>query len=143
MDITSANITENASNAVISFPRRSTIDRRRIEAACKTSKYYRDPSTVDTACSSSSFSSCKHPQLFELAQLVNFSSLEVKCPDCTNVINLLTLAEQNVHLHHNPRTGVAPPSTSISSCLNPKCSDIPFPHEPEPDSDHVLMIHTI
>jgi len=56
---------------------------------------------------------------------------------------LLTLAEQNVHLHHNPRTGIAPPATSISSCPNPKCSDIPFPHEPESDPDHVLMIRSI
>lgn len=39
--------------------------------------------------------------------------------------------------------GIAPPSTSISACLNQKCFDIPFPHEPEPDSDHVLMIHTV
>ena len=33
--ITSANITENQSTATLSFPRRSTIDRRRIEAECK------------------------------------------------------------------------------------------------------------
>lgn len=72
-NITTANIRENAFSAVISFPRRSTIDRRRIDVACKSSKYYRDPSTVDTACSSSSF--CRHNQLYELSQLVNFSSL--------------------------------------------------------------------
>ena len=59
-NITSTNITEDPSKAVISFPRRSTIDRRRIDAACKSSKYYRDPATVDTACSSSLFSSCRH-----------------------------------------------------------------------------------
>lgn len=140
-NITTTNITENSSSAVISFPRRSTIDRKRIDAACKSSKYYKDPSTVDIACSSFSF--CRHNQLYELAQLVNFSSLEVKCPDCFEVINLLTLAERNIHLHHNPRTGIAPPSTSISSCLNPKCSDIPFPHEPEPDCDHALVIHIV
>ena len=143
MNITSANITETVSGAVISFPRRSTIDRRGIDEACRMSKYYRDPSTVDTACSSSSFSSCRHLQLFDLAQLVNFASLEVKCPECTNIVNLLSFAEQNIHLHHNPRTGTAPPSTSISSCPNPKCSDIPFPHESEPDTDHVLMMHSI
>lgn len=34
-NITSTDITENLSSVVISFPRRSTIDRRRIELACK------------------------------------------------------------------------------------------------------------
>ena len=63
--ITSADITENLSFAVISFPRISTIEHRRIDIACKQSRYYRDPSTVDTTCSSSS--SCRHNPLYELA----------------------------------------------------------------------------
>jgi len=69
-NITSVDITENLSSTIISFPRRSTIDHRRIEVVYKQSKYYRNPSTVDTASSSSSF--CKHDSLIELAQLVNY-----------------------------------------------------------------------
>jgi len=79
--------------------------------------------------------------LIELAQLVNYHSLEVKCPECQENINLLTLAEFAIHANHNPRSCIAPPSTSVSPCPNPKCSDIPFPHEQ--DTDHVLMMHEV
>jgi len=114
--IISTDITENLSSAVISFPKRYTIDQRRIELACKQSKYYRDPFIVDTTCSSSSF--CKHNSLYELAQLVNYSSLDVKCPNCQELVNLLTLVESDLHSNHNPRTRIAPPTASVNSCPN-------------------------
>lgn len=123
--ITSADIQENQSSAVLSFPRRSTIDYRGIERSCKSSRFYRDPSTINTACSSSI--SCKHVSLFEFAQLVNFNSLEVTCLECKAAINLCSLAESFIHENHHPRTGESPPSTSVNPCPNPKCSDIPFP----------------
>ena len=58
--ITSANIREDQSSVVLSFPRISTIDRHRIEEACKNSPLYKDPQFVDTTCSSIVSSSCKH-----------------------------------------------------------------------------------
>ena len=79
--------------------------------------------------------------MIELAQLVNYHPLELKFPECQESINLLTLVESAIHANHNPRPGTAPPSTYVSPCPNPKCSDIPFPHEQ--DTDHVLMMHEI
>lgn len=79
--------------------------------------------------------------MYEIAQLVNYCSLEVKRPDCQEHVNRLTLVESEIHINHNPKTGVAPPSTSVNSCPNPMCLDIPFPHEQDPD--HVLMMHGI
>ena len=139
-NITSANIVENQSSVVLSFPRRSTIDRRRIEAECKKSPLYIPPEVSDTSCSSLVHSFCQHTTLFEFAQIVNFQSLRVDCPQCHQFINLKHLAEMVIrHQNHNPRTGEAPPSTSVTPCPNPKCSDIPFPHKDE----HVLVMHLV
>lgn len=44
-----------------------------------------------------------------------------------------------IHANHHPRIGEAPPSTTVNPCTNPKCSDIPFPHE----SDHVMTMHEL
>lgn len=93
--ITSADIKENKSSAILSFPRRSTIDYRGIEKASRSSKYYRDPAIVDTACSNST--SCKLISLFEFAQIVNFSSLEVTCLECKAIVNLCMLVEFVIH----------------------------------------------
>ena len=136
--ITSANITETPSSATLSFPRRSTIDRRRIEAECKKSPRYIAPDCTDTSCSSI-VSSCNHISLFEYAQIVNFQPLSVIFPQCQQQVNLQNLAYMVIHQNHNTRTGEAPPSTSSNPCPNPKCSDIPFPHE----DDHVLMMHLV
>lgn len=78
--------------------------------------------------------------MFEFALLVNFNPLQVECPQCHQSVNLKHLAEMVIrHQNHNPRTGDAPPSTSVTPFPNPKYSDIPFPHE----DDHVLMMHLI
>jgi len=37
------------------------------------------------------------------------------------------------------RIPVSPPTTFVTPCPNPNCSEIPFPH----DIDHVLMIHEL
>lgn len=74
--ITSVDIREEPSSAILSFPRRSTIDSQIIDQMCRSSPLYRNPEFVDIACSSSSSNSCKHISLFEFAQLVNFSSLK-------------------------------------------------------------------
>lgn len=65
--------------------------------------------------------------------------MEVKCLECQTA--LYTLAESVIHENHHPRTGESPPSTYVNPCPNPKCSDIPFPHESE--SEHILMMHEI
>ena len=78
--ITSANIIENQSTATLSFPRRSTIDRRRIDAECKKSPLYIPPDLSDTLYSSIVNTSCHHTTLFEFALLVNFNPLQVECP---------------------------------------------------------------
>ena len=55
------------------------------------------------------------------------------------MVNMSHLAYMIIHENQNPRTGEVPTSTPVSPCPNPKCSDIPFPHE----DDHVLMIHLV
>jgi len=75
------------------------------------------------------------------AQIVNLNPLGVTFLECKAVVNLCTLVESVIHENHHPRMGTTHPSTSVNPCLNPRCSDIPFPHEPE--SDHVLMMHEI
>ena len=99
------------------------------------------PGLSDTACSSLVNTSCQHISLFEFAQLVNFHPLSVSCPQCQQQVNLSQLAYLVIHKNHNLRTGEAPPSTSVNPCPNPKCSDIPFPHEDE--HPHVLMMHLL
>lgn len=79
--------------------------------------------------------------MFEFAQRVNFNSLEVKCLEFQSPVNLCTLAKSVIHENHHPQTGEAPLSISVTPCPNPKCLDIPFPHELE--SDHVLIMHEI
>lgn len=138
--ITSANIVENQSSAVLSFPRRSTIDRRRIESESKKSSRYIEPDCTDTGCSSL-VSNCSHVSLFEFAQIVNFEPVRVECPQCKQCVNLQSLAYAVLHKNHNFRTGQAPPSTSVNPCPNPKCNDIPFPHED--DKPHVMMMHLV
>jgi len=69
--ITSADIQEGPSSAIVSFPRRSTIDRRRIDLDCKASSMYIDPQVVDTTSSFTPSINCPHIDLFEYAQLLN------------------------------------------------------------------------
>ena len=137
--ITSTDLQEGTSSVVVSFPRKSTIDRRRIDLACKASSMYIEPQVVDTASSFTPSINFPHIDLFEYSHIVNFSSLQVICPSCNKKINLSSLADSVIHQNHHPRIGVSPPTTYVTPCPNPKCSEIPFPHY----IDHVLMIHKL
>jgi hypothetical protein len=126
--ITSAQIKEFASSAVIYFPQ---------------SSLSRTNSSVSSSSSTSSF--CLHSSLHTLANKVGHVPFAVQCIDCGKLVTLSTLSsfieEEQVHFqhaNHNPRTHVPPPnSTSKEPCPHPQCSDFPFPHD-----SHVLVIRT-
>jgi hypothetical protein len=116
--ITSAQIKESASSAVISFPQRSLS---------------RNNSSVSSSSSTSSF--CLHPSLHSLANSIGHVPFAVQCLDCGKLVTLSTLSTfkeddqlQFEHANHNPRTNLPPPhSTAKEPCPHPQCSDFPFP----------------
>lgn len=80
--ITTAQIQEGLAKATLSFPRRSSLDCKRIQEACEATKYHINldhischPST-STSINTPSVSS-SHVDLFELAQLLHVSTLKV------------------------------------------------------------------
>jgi hypothetical protein len=130
--ITSAQIKETASSAVISFPQRN------FSKQVSFTKNYLTPSSSTTTF-------CLHASLHSLANKVGHVPFAVKCFDCGELITLSTLSafkeEERVqfeHANHNPRTNLPPPnSTAKEQCPHPQCSDFPFPHD-----SHVLVIQT-
>ena len=100
---------------------------------------YIDPQVADITSSFTPSVNCPHIDLFEYAQIVNFSSLQVIFPSCNQKINLSSLADSVIHQNHHPRIGVSPPTTFVTLCPNPKCCEIHFHH----DTGHVLMIHEL
>ena len=128
--------------ATLSFPRISALDCKRIQEACQATKYHINSDHV--SCQRSTPTSvntlsvcCSHVDLFELPQLLHFSTLKVKCHVCQTIVCLQSLAEVVLHKNHSPRTGEALPTTSVNPCPDPKCADISFPH------DIVMMIHEL
>jgi hypothetical protein len=89
--ITSAQIKESASSAVISFPQRSLS---------------RNNSSVSSLSSTSSF--CLHPSLHSLANSIGHVPFAVQCLDCGTLVTLSTLSAfkevdqlQFEHANHN------------------------------------------
>lgn len=59
-NMTSADIQEGQSSVVVSFPRRFTIDHRRIDLAYKSSSMYIESQIIDTASSFTPCINCQH-----------------------------------------------------------------------------------
>jgi hypothetical protein len=123
--ITSANIQESSSSAIISFPQSLQTQTKHAPISSPTL--------------------CLHPSLQALTSSLGNIPYSIQCPDCSKLVTLSNLPTheeegnfQFEHSHHNPRTNLPPTnSTAKEPCPHPQCSDFPFPHEP-----HVLVITT-
>lgn len=119
----------------MSFPRRSTIPTQCLKYSFEASWFYVNNLPLDIVPSTSV--NRFHPELFELAEVLHFQDLEVRCSAFQSIVILKTLIDFFIDENKNHRTREAPSDILSNSFPNSKCNDISFHH------DSVMTIHEL